>query len=123
VKIVTTIARYLLALIFTVFGLNGFLNFIPPQPIPPAALQFAGAMMQSHYILVVFVLEIAGGLLLLANRYVPLALTILAPVIVNIVLFHLFMAPAGLPLAFIVSLLWIVEAYSVRDAFSGIFRP
>ena len=120
-KIVSTIARFLLGLTFTVFGLNGFLNFIPATPIPPLAVQFAGALVQSHYMTVVFVLELAGGLLLLANRYVPLALTILAPIIVNIVLFHLFMAPAGLPLAFVVVLLWMVLAYNVRSAFSGLF--
>ena len=121
-KIVSTIARFLLALIFTVFGLNGFLNFIPPTPMPLGALQFVGALVQSHYMIVVFVLETACGLLLLANRYVPLALALLAPVIVNIVLFHLSMAPAGLPVALFVSLLWMVLAYNVRFAFSGLFR-
>ena len=104
-KIVSTIARFLLGLIFAVFGLNGFLNFIPPTPIPPLALQYVVALVQSHYMTVVFVLELACGLLLLANRYLPLALALLAPVIVNIVLFHLFLSPAGLPLAFFVSLL------------------
>jgi putative oxidoreductase len=121
-KIVSTIARFLLALIFTIFGLNGFLNFIPATPMPPLALQFVGALVQSHYMIVVFVFETACGLLLLANRYVPLALALLAPVIVNIVLFHLSMAPAGLPVALFVSLLWMVLAYNVRFAFSGLFR-
>jgi putative oxidoreductase len=122
VKIVSTISRFLLALTFTVFGLNGFLNFIPATPIPPIAMQFAGALVQSHYMTVVFVLELACGLLLLANQYVALALAILAPIIVNIVLFHLLMAPAGLPVALFVSLLWMLLAYNVRFAFSGLFR-
>ena len=74
-KIASTIARYLLGLIFVVFGLNGFLNFIPPQPMPPLAIQFFGALVQSHYAIVIFAVQLAGGLLLLAtSRYVPLAL-------------------------------------------------
>ncbi len=121
-KTVSTIARYLLGLIFTVFGLNGFLNFIPASPVPPLAAQFVGALIQSHYMTVVFVLELACGLLLLANRYVPLALTTLAPVIVNIVLVHVFLAPAGLPLAAVVVLLWSVAIYPVRYVFSAIFE-
>jgi putative oxidoreductase len=121
-KIVTTIARVLLGVIFTVFGLNGFLNFIPATPVPPLALQFVTALMESHYMVVVFAIQIVCGLLFLANRYVALALTIIAPVIVNIVLVHLLMAPAGLPLAFLVTVLWMVVAYNYRSAFSGLFR-
>lgn len=121
-KIASTIARFLLGAIFTVFGLNGFLHFIPATPMPPLAIQFVGALVQSHYMTVVFVLETACGLLLLGNRYVPLALAMLAPVILNIVLFHLFIAPTGLAMALFVSLLWMVLAYNVRFAFSGLFR-
>ena len=121
-KIVATIARYLLGLIFTIFGLNGFLNFIPMGPIPPLALQFVGALAQSHLMIVIFVIEIIGGVLLLANRFVPLALTLLGPVIVNILLFHLFMAPAGLPLALVVTVLWIVVAFRVWPVFAGLLQ-
>ena len=121
-KIALTIARYFLGLIFTVFGLNGFLNFIPMSPVPPLAGQFASALVQSHYMTVVFVIEITAGVLLLATRFVPLALTIIAPVIVNIVLFHVFMAPGGLPLAALVSILWILVAYPLRSVFAGFFR-
>jgi putative oxidoreductase len=120
-KIAATISRYLLGLVFTVFGLNGFLNFIPPQPMPPLAMQFIGPLMQSHYMAFVFAVQVAGGLLLLANQYVPLALTLLGPVLVNIVLFHLLIAPAGLPLALVVVLLWSVLFYRYRGAFSGLF--
>lgn len=120
-KIAATIARYLLGLIFTVFGLNGFLNFIPPQPMPPLALQFIGPLVQSHFMAFVFVIQLAGGLLLLANQYVPLALILLGPVIVNIILFHILMAPGGLPLALIVAVLWFILFYSSRPAFSGLF--
>lgn len=122
-KIAATVARYLLGLIFTVFGLNGFLHFIPMGgPIPPLALQFVGALMQSHYMVVVFVVELAGGALLLANRYVPFALTLLGPVVVNILRFHLLMSPTGLPLAAIVTVLWSITAYRVRFAFAGLFQ-
>lgn len=122
-KIVSAIARYLLGLIFTVFGLNGFLHFIPMGPLPPLAGQFVGALWQSHYMVVVFLIEIVAGVLLLATRYVPLALTMLAPVIFNIVLFHAFLAPQGLPLALLVSLLWIAVAYRVRSVFLNLFKP
>ena len=120
-KIATTVARYLLGLIFTVFGLNGFLQFIPSTPMPPLAMQFIGALAQSHFMAFVFVIQLASGLLLLANQYVPLALTLIGPVIVNILLFHILMAPSGLPPAVVVAALWFVLFYSCRVAFSGLF--
>src|ERR1035441_8689531 len=127
-KIAPLIARLLLGLVFTVFGLNGFLNFVPPQPMPPLALQFLGTLVQSHYASAVFVLEIVAGVLLLANRFFPLALTLLGPVIVNIILFHVTMAPSGLPIAILVAVLWLVVAYRIRPAFrnqgtAGAHRP
>jgi putative oxidoreductase len=119
-KTASLIARYLLGLIFSVLGLNGFLNFLHlPGPTGVAA-QFFGAIFVSHFYIVIFLLQIVPALLLMANRYVPLALTILGPIIFNIVCIHAFMAPAGLPLAVFVTVLWIVVAYSVRSAFSGI---
>jgi putative oxidoreductase len=121
-KITTTIARYLLGIIFTVFGLNGFLNFIPPQPIPPLALQFVGALMTSHYMVPIFSLQLVCGLLFLANRYVPLALTLIAPVIVNIILLHVTMNPSGIGPGAIATICWLVVFYSVRHAFAGIFQ-
>jgi putative oxidoreductase len=121
-KIASTIARYLLGLIFLTFGLNGFLHFIPMPPPTGVAGQFFGALFVSQFYVVIFLLQIAPGLLLLVNRYVPLALTILGPVIVNILCFHIFMAPAGLPLAVVVTVLWFVTAWSVRSAFAGILQ-
>jgi len=121
-RMASTIARYLLGLIFFVFGLNGFLHFIPTQPMPDAAGQFMGAMFATHYLIVVFVLELIPGAMLLAGRYVALALTLLGPVIVNIVLFHAFMAPSGLPLATIVVILWGLTAWSVKSAFAGLLE-
>ncbi len=120
-KIAATIARYLLGLVFTVFGLNGFLNFIPPMQMPPLAVQFFTPLLQSHYMVFVFAVQLACGLLFLANQYVPLALTLVGPVIVNILLFHMLMAPEGLPLAFIVAILWFVAFFRYRTAFSGLF--
>ena len=121
-KIAATICRYLLGLIFTVFGLNGFLHFIPQGTVPPLAAQFAGAMIQSHYMVVVFALQLICGLLLLANRYVPLALTILGAILFNILLFHIFMAPAGLPLAVAVALMWAVLAWRARSVFAPLLQ-
>lgn len=120
-KIAFTIARILLGLLFTVFGLNGFLHFIPQPPPSGLAGQYIGALFVSHYLVIVFLVQLVGGLLLLANRYVPLALILLGPVIVNILCFHAFLAPEGLPMALVTTLLWAVVFAGVRKAFSGIF--
>jgi putative oxidoreductase len=121
-RIAAVIARYLLGLIFVVFGLNGFLHFIPMGP-PPTGLagQFIGALVQSNYFSVVAALQIAGGVLLLVNRYVPLGLVLLGPVIVNILLYHLLLNPAGMAMAVLVTALWFIVFYAHRQAFSGIF--
>ncbi len=121
-KIATLISRYLLGLIFAIFGLNGFLHFIPMPAPTGLAGQFMGALFVSHYLVPIFALQLAGGVLLLASRYVPLALTLLAPIIVNIDLYHALMAPEGLPLAVVVSVLWTVTFLGVRSAFQGVFR-
>ena len=121
-KIVTLIARLLLGLIFVVLGLNGFLNFLSMGPMPAGlAGQFVGALVLSHYFWVVAALQIAGGALLLVNRFVPLALVLLGPVIVNILLYHLFLNPAGIALALLVTILWFIVFYGHRQYFSGIF--
>lgn len=119
-KTTSTMSRLLLGLVFTVFGLNGFLNFFSTGPVPPLAGQFFGVLVQSHYMSVVFAIEIIGGLALLVNWKTPLALTILGPIIFNILLFHITMAPAGLPPAVFVTILWLVVAYRVRAAFRGL---
>jgi hypothetical protein len=121
-KITIAIARFLLGLIFLVFGLNGFLHFIPSPPLCGVAGQFVGALFVSNYLVVVFLLQIVSAILLLINRYVPLALTLLAPIIVNILLIHTLMAPSGLPLAIIVTVLWILVFLSVRSAFAGLLQ-
>lgn len=121
-KIVILIARLLLGLIFVVFGLNGFLNFLNMGP-PPTGLagQFIGALFVSHYYWVIAALQVVGGVLLLLNRYVPLALVLLGPVIVNIICYHVFLNPSGAALAAVVTILWFVVFYDKRQFFSGIF--
>jgi len=121
-KTASTIARYLAGVIFLVFSLNGFLHFIPLPPPSGVAGQFMGALFVSHYLTLIFALQVIGAVLLLANRYVPLALAILAPVIVNILSFHALMAPSGLPLALFVTVLWALVFVHVRSAFTGLFK-
>ena len=122
-KTVSSVARILLGIVFTVFGLNGFLHFIPMGP-PPAGFagQYLGALAMSHYLPIVFAFQLLAGILVLVNRYVPLALTTLASIIVNILLFHIFMAPAGLPLAVFAAILWIGSVWNVRSAFAGLLQ-
>ena len=122
-KITALISRYLLGLVFFVFGLNGFLHFIPvPPPKEPLAGQYLGALAASHYFVVIYLLQLVPGLLLLANRFVPLALTLLGPGLANGVFFHAVMAPEGLPLPLILSVLWLVVAFYHRAAFDGLFQ-
>jgi putative oxidoreductase len=120
-KIAALIARLLLGLTFLIFGLNGFLHFIPMPPPTGLAAQFFGAIFASHYWVVIFGLQVIGGVLLLLNRFVPLALVLLAPVIVNIFFFHALMATAGLPLAIVVVILWTILALRNKQHLSGIF--
>jgi uncharacterized membrane protein YphA (DoxX/SURF4 family) len=121
-KIVTLIARILLGLISVVFGLNGFLNFLSMGPMPTGlAGQFIGALVLSHYFWVVATLQIIGGALLLVNRFVPLALVVLGPIIVNIILYHVFLNLSGAPFAAVVTVLWLIVFYGNRQHFSGIF--
>ena len=120
-KIAALIARIIMGLIFVIFGLNGFLNFIK-GPLPPGlAGQFVGALMQSHYVWVVAAAQVIGGALVLIGRYVPLGLAILAPVIVNILAFHVLLMPAGAQMAILVTICWIIAFIPVRQYFSSLF--
>ena len=122
-KLTSTIARYLLGLVFLIFGLNKFFDFIPSGPLPAgAAGQFVGALFASHYIMAVGAFETVGGLLLLVNRYVPFALCLLAPVIVNILLTGTLLTHMALPSGIVVAILWIVVYWRVRSAFAGIYQ-
>ena len=121
-KIVSVIARYLLGLIFIVFGLNGFLNFIHQPPPPnPLALQFLGSVSESHFAAFFFAIQLLGGLLLLSGYFVPLALTLLAAELYNILAFHLTLAPASIPPALVASVLWVLVFLQYRQSFRGIF--
>ena len=120
-KIAALIARLLLGLIFFVFGLNGFLHFLPMLPQPGLAGEYFGVLLRSGYLPVVFLLQLFGGVLLLAGQYIPLALVLLGPVLVNIVLFHLLMAPSGLPLALVVVILWFILFFRYRMSFAPLF--
>src|SRR5438552_13908029 len=119
-NILMIIARSLLGLVVVVFGLNAFLQFIPAPPPQGLAGDFVKALFMSKYFYVVAVLQIAGGALLLLGRFVPLGLTLLGPVIVNILLFHIFLEPAGLPLAVVVGALALFLLWAYRWAFSGL---
>ena len=121
-KIVSIIARYLLGLMFTVFGLNGFLNFIhQPPPTNPLALQFFGAIIASHFAAYFFAVQLIGGLLLISGFFVPLALTLLAAELYNILAFHLTMAPASIAPGLVACVLWILVFLQYRESFKGIF--
>ena len=121
-KIVTLIARLLLGLMFLVLGLNGFLGFLNLGPMPTGlAGQFMAALYVSHYYWVVAGLQVVGGALLLVNRFVPLALVLLGPVIVNILLYHIFLNHAGAAFAAVVTVLWLIVFYAKRQYFSAIF--
>ncbi|MFP2927743.1 DoxX family protein [Pyxidicoccus sp. 3LG] len=115
-----TAARFLMGLMFFVFGLNGFLNFIPPppEPMPEGAVAFGTALVKTGYMMpLIKGTEVLVGVLLLANRFVPLALALLAPVIVNIVAFHAFLAPTGMVMTFIVLALEVYLAWAYRETF------
>ena len=122
-KIATIISRSLLGLVFLTFGANKFLNFLPAPPVTGMAAQFMGAMFATHYIWVVAASEVVGGLLLLTGRYAPLGLTLVGPVVVNILAFHTFIAPSGLPVALVVSALALFLLWSYRENFSGLVKP
>ena len=115
--------RNLLGLMFFVFGLNGFLNFIPQPttPLPAGATAFVGALMNTGYMFQLIAgTQLIVGALLLANRFVPLALTLLAPFVVNSIAFHLFLEPTGRPMAFTVVAFGLYLAWVHRDAYRSL---
>ncbi|HTO54519.1 MAG TPA: DoxX family protein [Myxococcota bacterium] len=119
----TSAARILLGAVFFVFGLNKLLHFIPQPPITGTAAEFMGGLVASGYFLPLLAsTEIVSGLALLLGRYVPLALVLLAPVVVNIVAFHTFLAPAGLPVAIAVLALELFLAWQYRSAYRSLLR-
>jgi uncharacterized membrane protein YphA (DoxX/SURF4 family) len=121
-RIVRVIARILLGLIFTVFGFNGFLHFLPNPPMSGPPADFFGALFHTGYMIrLIFADQVLGGVLLLIGLAVPFALLILAPVVLNIFLFHFFLAPSGLPLASIVVILEVFLAWTYWDRYVPLF--
>ena len=121
-KTTSIVARYLLGLMFTVFGLNGFLNFIHQPPPPnPLAIQFLVTVSESHFAAFFFAVQVLGGLLLLSGFFVPLALTLLAAVLYNILAFHLTFSPATIAPALVASVLWVLVFLQYRESFKDIF--
>jgi hypothetical protein len=115
--------RIVLGLGFVVFAMNYFVPFLPAQDPPPeAALPFLGAFASSGFLTLVKVIELGAGLLLLGNRFVPLALALLAPIIVGIVAFHALLAPAGLGIALGFVVLELALAWGYRGAFAPMLR-
>jgi len=120
-KIAYLIARNLLGLMFLVFGLNGFFHFLPQPPPPAEGMKFLSALGAAHFMVPVYLLQFLGGALLLLNRFVPVALVLLGPVIVSILLYHGLLDPKGIPPGLVVLILWGIVFYGVRSAFAGVF--
>lgn len=120
-KIAALVARILLGLMFAVFGLNGFLHFLPMTMPTGTAGQFLGALFVSHFLYFLAAFEVISGLLLLANRFVPLGLVLLGPLLVNILLYHALMDPKGIGMGLFATLLWFVVFFAHMKYFSGLF--
>lgn len=121
-NVAVTVARILLGLVFFAAGLSGFVLISHPPAQPPGlAGQFQDVFFRSYWVLFVDGVEFIAGVLLLSNRYVPLALALLAAVIANIIVFHITMAPMGLPVAAIVTALWVIVATRYRASFAPLF--
>ena len=120
---IATVARTVQGAAFLTFGLNGFFHFLPMPPPPPAAGAFFGALFATGYMLpLIKGTEVVTAVMLLSNRFVPLALALIAPVIVNILAFHAFLAPAGIVLPLVLLATELVLAWSYRDAFRSMLR-
>ena len=121
--IVTAIVRVLLGVMFLVFGLNGFLNFMPaPKDLPPDVITVSTGLMKGGYMAVVSATEIIVALLLLTNRFVPLALVLLAPIVVGIITFHIAIAPATIVPGILVLAMELYLAWAYRAAFRPLLR-
>ena len=121
-EIVILLVRVVLGLIFIVFGLNGWFHFIPLPPRQGRAAEFIGAMIGTGYFNVILILQVVGGLLVLIGISVPLGLILLGPVIVNILMFHLFMDKKGIGLALFILVLWLFLLWHYRVSFAGVLQ-
>lgn len=117
-RYVTATVRILLGLMFLLFGLNGFLNFIPaPKDMPQEIMGVMGGLVKAGYMTVVSGAELIVAVMLLTNRFVPLALALLAPIIVGIITFHVAMQPATIGPGIVVLLMELYLAWAYRSAF------
>jgi hypothetical protein len=122
-KIASLIARYLLGLAFLVLGMNAYLHFLPMGPLPAGpAGQFLGVLVSTKYANVVALFQVVPAILFLFNRFVPLGLALLAPVLFNILIFHALMQPSGLPIALVLTVLWLLVFYPLRANFAGLLQ-
>ena len=120
---VTTIARLVLAALILIFGANGIFKFLPVPLLPERANIFRNALLETGYMLPLWKgTEFIGAALLITGFWVPFALVLLAPILVNILFFHLFLAPKGTSLAVILILLESTVAYGYREAFISLFK-
>ena len=116
------VVRILLGAMFLFFGLNGILHFLPTPPMPPSdATTFATILMTHKYMSFVALCQVIGGLLLLVGRFVPLGLTILGPILVNILLFHFLLMPQGVAIGLIATAMELFLLYAYRLSFRGLF--
>ena len=124
IRLVVPIARTLLGLVFVVFGLNFFFHFLPMPPMEGAPAAFMGALFATGYMFpLIKVTEIVGGLMLLSGRFVPLGLLLLAPVLVNIAAFHVFLTPGEVGMSAVLVAIEAFLAWSYRDSFRGVLDP
>lgn len=118
------VTRTILGIIFVVFGLNGFIGFMSMPPMPEAANAFLGALAQSGYFMPFLkVIETACGIALLLNFFAPVALAVISPVILNILLFHIFLAPGTLLVPIVLVVCAVFLAWSYRDKYAAMFKP
>src|SRR3989440_11951123 len=123
-KILTIIARILLGLIFLFFGSNGLLHFLPMPPLPQGvAGEYLHSFFASGYVYVISGFQVIGGLFLLIGKFVPLGLTILGAIIVNIWIFHALMAPEAFPPGLVFTALELFLVWRYREAFIPLLKP
>ena len=121
-KVAATVARYLLGGGFIVFGLNAFLQFMPPLELPEEGGQFIALLFGSGYFNYIAILQIVAGLMLVFGRFVPLGLALLGPILLNILLFHISFDPAGIGMGLFFTILWFAVFWAHRASFKGLFE-
>ncbi len=120
-KLTAKVVRYLLGLGMVVFGLNAFFPFMPPVDLPEKGGQFMGLLFESGYFNFVAILQLVGGLMMLLGRFVPLGLTFLGPVLVNILIFHISFDPKGIGMGLIFTLLWLIVFWRHKKSFEPLW--